>query len=224
MQGTRVLIIDDDPVISALLQKLLQKNGFIAEVAPNTTEAQKILASITCDIILLDYMLPDESGLEFLSRISNMGLKIPVIMLTASSDTNVKLKSLKIGADDFVAKPFNTEELILRIHNLLKRSHNKIKHLVYFGSMCFNQATKQLFSGETLIPLSTLEEQLLNIFVDNLGSVVSKDTILEVTNKAFTEENLNAVYVNIMRLRKKLKIGGKQCLKTVRNQGFLLQP
>lgn len=220
-----VLVVDDDPLISSLLKKVLFKNNILSLHALTPSDAKILLAIFHVDVIILDYMLPEENGLQFLTYLRKIGHKAPVIMLTASHDTNVKLQSLSTGAEDYLAKPFNIEELILRLNILFKRSTSYSKdNLVYFSGMCFNTLTNELFLGSTNIPLSTMEETLIKIFVDHLGEVVSKEDILTKTDKAITTENLNSIHVNIMRLRKKLHMGQNKCLKTVRNQGFLLQP
>lgn len=221
-----VLIIDDDLKISSLLKQLLVRNNFIVLTALNIEEANLILEYFHCDIMILDYMLPDMNGVDFLKSLRNQNIKTPVIMLTAINETDVKLESLEIGADDYLSKPFLSKELILRIKNLLKRSTltNSIDNFVYFCDMKFNLSTQELYKDNIHIPLSTLEETLLKIFANNIGRIVSKEQLLQSLNKALTEDNLNTLNVNIMRLRKKIENSNNKCIKTIRNQGFLLKP
>lgn len=223
--NTHVLIIDDDLKISFLLKQLLVRNNFIVLNALNIKEAKLLLYCFHCDIIILDYMLPDINGVEFLKSLRNKNITIPIIMLTAINETDIKLESLQLGADDYLAKPFHSEELVLRIKNLLKRTKKETSsQFINFSGMRFNPATGELYKQNQFIPLSTLEENLLKIFIENLGKVVNKEIILEKLGKALTEENLNAINVNIMRLRKKIESTNTKCLKTIRNQGFLLKP
>lgn len=227
VNNIHILIVDDDIKISSLLKKLLIRNNFIVLTALNVEEANLILDYFHCDIIILDYMLPDINGVEFLKILHNKNNKIPVIMLTASNETDVKLESLEIGADDYLSKPFLSKELILRIKNVLKRStlNNTNKNtFVYFCNMKFNLSTKELYKNNINISLSTLEETLLTLFANNIGKIVTKEQILQSLNKSFTEENLSTLNVNIMRLRKKIEDSNNKCIKTIRNQGFLLKP
>ncbi|MGV3278769.1 response regulator transcription factor [Rickettsiales bacterium LUAb2] len=226
-QNIHILIIDDDQKIASLLQQILINNNFIVTTAFDIAEAESILNYFQCNIIILDYMLGEVTGLDFLSKLRSQNILTPVIMLTASNEIDVKLQSLSIGADDYLSKPFNSTELILRIKNLLKRS-NVIPNsqIISFCNMQFNSSSGELQKNGNIIQLSNQEEQLLQIFTNNLGKVVSKEQILQITGKALTEENLNTINVNIMRLRKKIEDeeGINKCLKTIRNQGFLLRP
>lgn len=218
------LIVDDDTKICSLLKQLLFKNNVIALHALNVVDAKKMLNYYHCDVMILDYMLPHTNGIQFLKEIRKYNHNLPIIMLTAINETEVKLDSLQTGADDFLAKPFHSTELILRIQNLVKRTSNlNHSHHINFSGMVFNLKTKELTLNHQTIPLSTLEETLLEIFINSLGKVVTKEEILTKLGKSFTEENFNSINVSIMRLRKKIETQQK-CLKTIRNQGFLLRP
>lgn len=221
-----ILIVDDDKKIAELVRRLLNKNNFTAFVANSYDDLKILLKTFNYNLIVLDYMLDNVNGEQIFKELRSNNVLIPVIMLTAVNQINVKLSTLNLGADDYVEKPFHSEELVLRIKNILKRSENSSQYnnIINFCGMQFNRVTGELKRNDNIITLSTQEEQLLQIFTENLGEVLTKETILEAMGKNITLDNLNALNVNIMRLRKKIEEqdGTSKCLKTIRNQGFIL--
>jgi two-component system phosphate regulon response regulator OmpR len=214
-----ILVIDDDDEIRQLLAKYLNKNGYIVSLASNTTIAEELFELFQFDLVILDVLMPKETGLEFLKRKT---LKQPVIMLTALGDVDDRINGLENGAEDYIAKPFEPKELLIRIEKLILRfkkdslTEKKIK----FGDFQFDLERKTLLHNNVPIPLTTSQRDLLNIFAKNLGIIISREEIAKQLN----DINIRTIDTQITRLRSKIEKDPKSpiFLQTVRNHGYVL--
>lgn len=215
-----ILIIDDDDRIRYLLQQYLIKNDFIVSCASNTREAKKIMEKYIFDLMIVDYMMPNESGIEFLTRIRKEKNITPAIILTALGEVEDRIEGLSVGADDYLSKPFEPKELILRIKSILRRVNKIDDNSISFGDLNFNFKKNELNKGEKLIKLTDVEIEILNVFLKNIGKILTRE---ELCDKLNNEINERSVDVQITRLRKKIEAEPKnpKFLKTVRNKGYL---
>ena len=217
-----ILCVDDDDNIRELLKVFLRKNNFYVSTAQNVDEANKLLNLFSFDIIVLDIMMPKISGTEFLNNFRKENVNTPVIMLTANSQLNIKTKSYNLGCDDYLSKPFEPLELILRIKKLLNPRINNVKvdKKYYFGDFIYESNTKKLNKNNKLIKLTTNEEYLLEILIKNINKEISREYIGKKLN---VDTNLRSVDVIVARLRKKITSNSESSfIKTVRGKGYML--
>ena len=217
-----ILCVDDDDKIRELLKVFLRKNNFHVSTAQNVDKANKLLNLFSFDIIVLDIMMPKISGTEFLNNFRKENVNTPVIMLTANSQLNIKTKSYNLGCDDYLSKPFEPLELILRIKKLLNPRINNVKvdKKYYFGDFIYESNTKKLNKNNKLIKLTTNEEYLLEILIKNINKEISREYIGKKLN---VDTNLRSVDVIVARLRKKITSNSESSfLKTVRGKGYML--
>ena len=217
-----ILIVDDDSRILKLLKKFLTQNDFLVSTSTSAIEATDLLANFTYDLIVLDVMMPEVTGLEFATKIKDSGNIMPIVMLTALSEPEDRIRGLESGANDYVTKPFEPRELLLRINNLIN-SHNRYKkeqQIARFGNNYYNLITKELTQNDKHIKLSSSEEKLLDILIGSSGNALSRENISEKMGGI----NSRSVDVQIVRLRNKIETDPKapKFLKTIRNQGYAL--
>ena len=217
-----ILCVDDDDKIRELLKVFLKKNNFYVSTAQSVDKANKLLNLFSFDIIVLDIMMPKISGTEFLNNFRKENVNTPVIMLTANSQLNIKTKSYNLGCDDYLSKPFEPLELILRIKKLLNPRINNVKvdKKYYFGDFIYESNTKKLNKNNKIIKLTTNEEYLLEILIKNINKEISREYIGKKLN---VDTNLRSVDVIVARLRKKITSNSESSfLKTVRGKGYML--
>lgn len=216
-----ILVVDDDDRIRFLIAKFLKENTYIVSTAKDIKECEERLKEFVFDIIVLDTIMPGESGLEFLKR-SKDKLKTPVIMLTALGNVDDRINGLESGAEDYLAKPFEPKELLLRIQNILKRNEgNQAGKFCVFGEYTFNFENGNLSKNNgDYIHLTTNESKVLQMLAQKSGEIVTRDEIIE----CFAEINVRTVDVIIARIRTKIEGDNKtpQYLQTIRNQGYIL--
>lgn len=215
-----ILIVDDDNRILKLLKKFLSQKDFLVSTSTSTNEAVDLLANFNYDLIILDVMMPEITGLEFATKIKESGSTMPIVMLTALSEPEDRIKGLEAGANDYVTKPFEPRELLLRINNLINSHnlHKKEQQLVRFGNNSYNLNTKEFIQNDVNVKLSSSEEKLLDILVSSNSNVISRENLSEKLGGL----NLRSVDVQIVRLRNKIESDPKnpQYLKTIRNKGY----
>ncbi len=217
-----ILIVDDDNRILKLLKKFLTQNDFLVSTSASATEASKLLSTFIYDLIILDVMMPEITGIDFAQRIRSSGVMMPVVMLTALSEPEDKIRGLESGASDYVTKPFEPRELLLRINNLIN-SHKRFKkeqETIRFGNNTYNLITRVLIQNGTDIKLSSAEEKLLDTLVESENKVISREEL----SAKLGGLNLRSVDVQIVRLRNKIEPDPKnpKFLKTIRNEGYVL--
>ena len=215
-----ILVVDDDKEIRHLLSEYLQKNGYLVSFAHNTKIAEILLGTFQFDLMILDILMPKETGLGFLKRKTT--IETPVIMLTALGDVDDRINGLKSGADDYMGKPFDPEELLVRIEKLITRfkKTSSIEQRVEFGNYEFDLENKTLLRNGENIFLTTSQRDLMTIFTKNIGIVISREEIIEQLNNV----NIRTIDTQITRLRGKIEKNSKnpEFLQTVRNQGYVL--
>lgn len=219
-----LFIIDDDSRIRTLLNKFLTDQGFRVTMAASAAEARKKLALIDFDLLIVDVMMPGETGLEFTAWLRTQSA-VPVLMLTARSEAESRIKGLEIGADDYLAKPFEPRELVLRINNILKRGmtaqpRQKTSE-IRFGPFVFDGERLELKRGEEIIRLTDREKQLLKMFADRPGDTIPRHEIVGADN-SFGDRTAD---VQMNRLRRKIEVdpANPLYLQTVRGVGYRLQ-
>ena len=219
-----ILIIDDDDRLRQLLKLFLKKNNFKVSISSNAIKAKKILNEFVFDLIVLDVMMPGKSGIEFLNEL-RLKFNTPVLLLTALDHIQDKITGFKSGADDYLTKPFDPEELLLRINNILK--HTKVFEreefkTVKFGSFIWDNVIKKLSKNNTYVHTTNLENNLLSFFSQNLG--IEKNRV-ELCKSLNLEFNNRSIDVGIARLRKKIEDNPRnpQWLLTLRGKGWMLR-
>ena len=217
-----ILLVDDDQRLRGLLKDYLSEKNFQVFTAEDFNEAKEILGFFIFDLIILDRMMPTGDGINLIQDIKKIS-KTPIIMLTAMSENNDKIDGLKTGTDDYLSKPFEPEELFLRINNLLKlyENVNKAKLLFSFGNFIYNTKTNSLTLNEKEIYLTEGENNLLLKLINNRNNTLSRE---ELAEKEFDESELRKVDVGITRLRQKIERTPKQpqYIKTIRGKGYML--
>ncbi len=222
MRRQHILIVDDDSKILKLIKQLFILNNFLVSTAENTFQAEKYLKYFIFNLLILDIMLPHTTGLEFANKIKSQNIKIPIILLTALSSTNDRIKGLESKVDDYITKPFEPKELILRARNLIDLyAQFEIKtNDIYIGNCCYNQKTKQLTKNKQDIYLSDTEQKLLELFLQNNNQILTRERLSVLMG----ELNSRSIDVQIARLRNKIEDDSKnpKYIKTIRHQGYLL--
>ena len=217
-----ILLVDDDQRLRDLLKDYLNKKDFQIYTSQDFSEAKEILNFFIFDLIILDRMMPSGDGINLINRIKEAS-GTPVIILTAMGEDNNKIDGLKIGADDYVAKPFEPEELFLRIENLLKLydNINQSGLRISFGNYIYDKKTNSLKSNNEEIYLTEGENNLLLKLINKRNYILSRE---ELVNEEFDESELRKVDVGITRLRQKIEKIPKQpqYIKTVRGKGYML--
>ena len=239
-----ILLVDDDKRIRKLIQKYLRKNNYLVSTASNASEALSYTAFIDFDLFILDVMMPGEDGLSLTKKLLSK-YYTPIILLTARNETSDRIIGLETGADDYISKPFEPRELILRIESIFKRINNfdekkSIKD-ISIGIFKFDTKRQELWDGDNLIPLTRAERLLINKLINSVNEPVprrqlAKEIFHDFNKKVKVDlidsdtykdiERERVVDVNINRLRKKIETNPKspRYLKTVRSIGYMLVP
>ncbi len=221
-----VLLVEDEKSIVTLIKYNLEKEGFKVFCAETGEEALKIIKEKTLDVVILDWMLPDVSGIEVCRQIKkDKKLKnIPVLILTAKGEPDDKIKGLEVGADDYVTKPFNNKELLLRIKSLIKRSKpSLLEETATFKNLKINRITKKVFRDNIEIKLGPIEYKLIDFFIKSPQRVYSREQLLNNVWGDNINVESRTVDVHIRRLRKAINFGNKiDLIRTVRSSGYSL--
>ncbi|MGH7048622.1 MAG: response regulator [Stellaceae bacterium] len=219
-----LLIVDDDARLRELLRRYLAENGFRVTTAADAGEARAMLSSFTFDLVVLDVMMPGESGLALTRQLSREG-RVPVLLLTAMAEPEDRVNGLEQGADDYLSKPFEPRELVLRMRNLLQRrpAAESDRHEIRFGGCRFDLARGELFRGGDMIRLTAAETGLLSSLAQKAGEAVSRE---ELALSAQFSGNVRNVDVQMTRLRRKIERDPRfpRYLQTVRGTGYVLKP
>ncbi|WP_136683204.1 response regulator [Falsirhodobacter xinxiangensis] len=227
---THLLVVDDDERIRGLLQKFLVRNGFMVSVAHDAAKARRLLAGLEFDMIVLDVMMPGEDGVS-LTRSLREKMATPILLLTARGETQSRIEGLEAGADDYLAKPFEPKELLLRINAILRRvptvreaAGPKVLHL---GEVRYDMERGELWRGTDPVRLTSTESALMRIFAAQPNEAVSRERLVgDLAGDEGAETQERAVDVQITRLRRKIENDPKQprYLQTVRGAGYMLAP
>ncbi len=216
-----VLIVDDDQRIRDLLARYLTENGYRITVAENAAAARAALRGLAFDLIILDVMMPGESGFSLAESLRETS-QVPILMLTARSEPDHRLKGLEIGVEDYMPKPFEPKELLIRMRNILKRRKTPTEdEEIRIGSLSFHVRRGDLRRDDAIIKLTERERELLRQFVMNPGVPISRE---ELAGGSGGAESERAVDVQINRLRQKIEADPSNpvYLQTVRGRGYVL--
>jgi two-component system, OmpR family, phosphate regulon response regulator OmpR len=220
--AAHLLVVDDDTRIRNLLMQFLSENGFRVTVAGNADEARRKLRGLDFDLIVLDVMMPGESGVD-LTRSLRAEKEVPILMLTALSETDSRIAGLEAGADDYLPKPFDPRELILRINNILRRGGPqptpKVEQIV-FGPYTFQISRRELKRAGQVLRLTDREQEILAVFAERAGETIPRHELIG-TESAVGERTID---VQINRLRRKIEKdpANPVWLQTVRGVGYRL--
>ena len=225
-----LLIVDDDERIRGLLQKFLIRNGFLVTSARDAAHARRILTGLDFDLIVLDVMMPGEDGVSLTRGIRETS-QTPILLLTAKSETEDRIAGLEAGADDYLSKPFEPKELLLRINAILRRmpdttAKDAAPKLLHLGPIRYDIERGEMWRGDDLVRLTATESQLMKIFSACPGVAVSRSSLVEDLGRDRGQSQERAVDVQITRLRRKIEDDPKQprYLQTVRGAGYMLAP
>ncbi len=221
-EAPHILVIDDDARLRVLLKDFLSTKGYRVTAVASAMAASKMIAGLAFDAIVLDVMMPGENGLSFVKRLRNKVMPLPVLMLSAMAESADRISGLESGSDDYLVKPFEPQELLLRLQSLLRRSQTIAMEMtkINFGPFSFEIKLGELVKSGKIVKLTSSERDILRLLVRASGKVVSRDALaggesLDATRK---------VDVQINRLRQKIEDdpGMPRYLQTVRGQGYAL--
>lgn len=225
-----IVIVDDDAEIRSLLEDYLTRNGYDASSAAGGRELTRVLERRRADLIVLDIMMPGEDGFEICRRLRAES-NIPIIMLTARGEDTDKIVGLELGADDYLAKPFNPRELLARIKGVLRRARSLPQEgngspergCFLFAGWTLNALNRNLVSPDRVtVPLSGAEYQLLEVFLKHPNRVLSRDQLLNLSRGRDAVAFDRSIDMQVSRLRKRLRDHDAKLIQTVRSQGYLL--
>ena len=215
-----ILVIDDDDGIRSLVKKLLNENNFLVTTADSAENASEKIKIIKFDLIVLDIMMPGKSGLEFIKE-NKKKLETPVILLTAKGEANERVEGLEIGADDYLPKPFEPKELILRIKNILDKTiKTDHKRVVEFENVRIDLNKLLIFKDNKEFKINATEKTILQKMINNPGKTFTREDI----GNSINLDKERSIDVIITRLRKKIEIDPKnpKFLQTIRGVGYVL--
>ncbi len=220
-----LLVVDDDARLRALLARYLGENGHIVSTAASAAEARARLRSLAFDILVLDIMMPGESGLDFAHALRADGATLPILMLTARGESGERIAGFEAGADDYLPKPFEPRELLLRIGAILRRAARPPDTAapIRLGRWRFDPDRFQLAGENETIRLTDVEVSLLRVLAQTPGAIVTRD---ELVDRSRVPVNARSIDVQVNRLRRKIEIDPRtpRYLQTVRGSGYVLRP
>ncbi len=217
---THILVVDDDEEIRELVKEYLKKNKYLVTTAKDAEDAQNKVRFVKFDLIILDIMMPGKSGLEF-TRDNKNHLNTPIILLTAKGEPAERVTGLETGADDYLAKPFEPKELILRINNILNKTKTKFtKRLIEFGDVKIDLNKLIIKKNSIEYKINNTEKSILEEMINSPGKIFSRQNISSIINI----EKERSIDVIITRLRKKIESNPKKSkyLQTIRGEGYVL--
>ena len=225
-----LMIVDDDERIRILLQKFLMRHGFLVTAARDAAHARRILTGLDFDMLILDVMMPEEDGLSLCRSIRETS-QTPILLLTAKGETGNRIEGFEAGADDYLPKPFEPKELLLRINAILRRmpetpAEDTVPKILNLGSIRYDLERGEMWQGENLVHLTSTEMQLMKIFSAKPREPISRNKLVEELGRDRGQAQERAVDVQITRLRRKIETDPKQprYIQTVRGAGYMLAP
>lgn len=217
-----ILIVDDDKRIRELLRSYLLENGYLISLAASAAEARERMRGLAFDVLILDVMMPGESGLSLVASLRNEKSATPVLMLSALADSSDRIAGLQSGSDDYLAKPFEPQELLLRLQSLLRRAAPQVEALrqVSFGDCQFSLLNGELLRDGISVKLTSREKDILRMLAQKAGQSFSR---LQLAQSG-SEDSARSVDVQINRLRQKIErdSSNPKFLQTVRGAGYTL--
>ena len=227
---SHLLIVDDDERIRGLLKKFLMRAGFLVSAARDAAHARRVLAGLDFDLIIMDVMMPGEDGIS-LTKSLRETMATPILLLTAKGETEDRITGFEAGADDYLPKPFEPKELLLRVNAILRRvpdtsAQDSAPKVLHLGEIRYDVERGEMWQGNDLVRLTGTESQLMKIFSACPGEPVSRAKLVEDLGRDRGQAQERAVDVQITRLRRKIEPNPKQpqYLQTVRGAGYMLAP
>jgi two-component system OmpR family response regulator len=218
----RILLAEDDKILSDGLSRSLRQAGYAVDCVFDGASADAAVAAQSYDLLILDIGLPKMTGFEVLKRLRSRNARLPVLILTAADNVEQKVKGLDLGADDYMAKPFDLAELEARVRALTRRGVGGGSTQWKHGPLTFDQVGRTAFINEEMVELSAREVGLLEVLMQRVGRLVSKEQLMDHLCEWGEEVSNNAIEVYIHRLRKKIEVGGVR-IATVRGLGYSLE-
>ena len=215
-----ILVVDDDDGIRDLVKQYLNENNFLVTTANSAEDANKKIEVVKFDLIVLDIMMPGKSGLEFTQENKNL-MNTPIILLTAKSEVTERIEGLEVGADDYLSKPFEPKELVLRIKNILNKTKRRdLKRVIDFGSIKIDLNKHLIIKNSKEYKINNAEKIILEEMINSSGKTFSRDEIGRILNL----DKERSIDVIITRLRKKIESDPKnpKYLQTIRGSGYVL--
>ncbi|MHC6223407.1 osmolarity response regulator transcription factor OmpR [Pseudomonas sp. X10] len=232
-EGEKILIVDDDPGLSSLLERFFTSKGYRARAVPNVEQMDRLLAREVFNLVVLDLMLPGEDGLSACRRLRAANNQIPIIMLTAKGDELSRIKGLELGADDYLAKPFNPDELVARVKAVLRRQVQSVPgapgsedETVTFGDYELSLATRELKRGEEVHMLTTGEFAVLKALVMHAREPLTRDKLMNLARGREWDALERSIDVQISRLRRMIEPDPSKprYIQTVWGVGYVFVP
>lgn len=214
-----VLLIEDDPLVAAGIRTGLMTFDFVVDHVPTLNAARQAMRTVASDVVILDRGLPDGDGLQLLAEWREQGIDVPVLVLTARDAVRDRVDGLQGGADDYLVKPFDLDELVARLHALLRRVAGRSSGMISHGSLSLDPTAREVYVDNQLIMLSRRELVLLETFLQSPRSVLSADQLKDSLYGMNDDVESNALNVHIHHLRRKL---GNGVIETVRGLGYRL--
>ena len=217
----KVLVIEDEKKIASFVRRGLEEQGFAVDLCGNGDEGYTLATTRAYDAVVLDIMLPGRDGLSILRQLRERKVSVPVVLLTARSALNERLEGLNLGADDYLTKPFFIEELVARIHAVLRRASGDQSSILQAGNLTVNLLTREVKRGNDKVELTAREFSLLTYLMRSPGRVLTRTQICEHVWSYHFDPGTNLVDVYVQRVRKKISDDPKQPLiETVRGVGY----
>ena len=220
---TKILVVDDEHAIREMISYALSKAGIAYELAETVHEAEQLLEAFHVDLILLDWMLPDTSGVDWARQLRAHPdtARLPIIILTARGEEEDKVRGLNAGADDYVTKPFSPKELVARIHAVLRRAGVRTTESIEAGDLKLDAASRRVFVRSNEVRLSLTEFDLLQALMGNADRVFSRTQLLDIVWPRSVHVGERTVDVHVSSLRRALEpYGFDRCIQTVRGAGY----
>lgn len=229
MDKPHILIVDDDERLRELLSTFLRRHDFITTKARDAAHTRRLIEGLAFDMIVLDVMMPGEDGIS-LCRDLRARLDVPILLLTARGETSDRITGLEAGADDYLVKPFDPKELLLRVNAVLRRvpqtkAEPSQPENLMLGAIHYDITRGEMWQGDELIRLTTTEAQLMRIFAARVGDALSRSFLVQELGRDGGQAQERAVDVQITRLRRKIEADPKQprYLQTIRGEGYMLK-
>ncbi|PMP63936.1 MAG: DNA-binding response regulator [Sulfurihydrogenibium sp.] len=217
----KILVVEDEKRLGKLIKKGLEEENYLVDLVYDGEEALNYLSTQNYDVVILDLMIPKLDGKEVIKILRAKNVKVPIIILTAKDEIKSKIEALDLGADDYITKPFNFEELLARIRAVLRRDKDIKSSIINIGDLEIDLAKSTVKKSGQTLKLSAKEYLLLRYFVLNKGKIITRENIINAVYDISFELNSNVVEVLISRLRSKIEDENHKYIKSIRGLGYI---
>lgn len=220
----RILIAEDDPKLRKTLVHIFEHNHYAVDSVDNGTDAYEFAASGEYDGLILDIMMPGMDGIDLIKKLRVNGITTPALFLSARTEVHQRIEGLDAGADDYLPKPFATQELLARVRAMLRRKDNFTPDLLTVGTLTLNRSTFELQCGSRIQPLSSKEFQVMEMLMRHPGQILTAEQLITHIWGWDSNVDTSVVWVHISNIRKKIDaLGASVIIKFVRNAGYVLE-